>query len=126
MMGGCRSAEDLKLEADKICRSANAVLTDFALGSACFAGGFAEARYTCCRGDLPQPPVPPVPPTPPAACEWSYLGGDGSCKTYDAWKMETSNICLMSGRQLNNLSTGSRCTGDGFTEVKYECCAVKR
>ena len=49
MMGGCRSADDLKLEADKICRSANAVLTDFALGSACFAGGFAEAKYTCCR-----------------------------------------------------------------------------
>ena len=80
MMGGCRSADDLKLEADKICRSQNQVLTDFAAGQACFAGGFVEAKYTCCGRDLPVP-MPPVPPTPPAACEWSYLGGNGSCKT---------------------------------------------
>jgi hypothetical protein len=125
MMGGCRSADDLKLEADKICRSQNQVLTDFALGSACIAGGFAEARYTCCGRDLPTDPVPPV-PTPPPVCEWTYLGGNGSCKSYDAWKMEASAVCQMGGRQLNQLATGSRCTADSYVEVKFECCAVKR
>jgi hypothetical protein len=124
MMGGCRSAEDLKLEADKLCRSQNQVLTDFALGSACFAGGFAEARYTCCGRGLPMPVPTPVPPPP--ACEWSYLGGNGSCKSYDAWKIEASGVCQMSRRQLTQLSTGARCMPDGYTEVKFECCAVTR
>jgi len=122
MMGGCRSAEDIKLEADKLCRAQNLVLTEFEVGNACFAGGFAEARYTCCGGTRPDP----VPPVPPAACEWSYLGGNGSCKSYDDWKREASGVCEMGGRQLTQLSTGSRCTGDSYTEVKFECCAVKR
>jgi hypothetical protein len=69
--------------------------------------------------------MPPV-PTPPV-CEWSYLGGNGSCKTYDAWKMEASAVCQMSGKQLNNISTGGRCaTGDSYVEVKFECCGVRR
>jgi hypothetical protein len=91
---------------------------------ACFAGGFVEAKYTCCGRDLPPTPMPPI-PTPPV-CEWSGLGGMGSCKSYDAWKMEASGICERSGRQLTQLATGGRCTGDGYTEVKFECCAVKR
>jgi hypothetical protein len=97
------------------------VLTDFATGQACFAGGFVDYKYSCCGGPVPDPM-----PTPAPACEWSYLGGNGSCKSYDAWKSETSAICQKSGRQLNNISTGARCMGDAYVEVKFECCAVKR
>ena len=123
LMGGCRSAEELKLEADKLCRSQNQVLTDFGTGAACFAGGFVEAKYTCCGGDLPVP-MPPVPTPSGPTCEWQYLGGDGSCKSYDAWKMEASAVC--GHRQLGQIATGGRCTGDAYVEVKFECCGVKR
>ena len=60
-MGGCRSADVLKLEADKLCQASNLALQDFQVANACFAGGFESARYTCCG----RPPVPmPTPPSP--------------------------------------------------------------
>jgi hypothetical protein len=61
LMGGCRSAEDIKVEAARLCASQMLTLTDFAVGNACFAGGFESAKYTCCS---PNPPPPP-----PAQCK---------------------------------------------------------
>jgi hypothetical protein len=56
LMGGCRSEQDIKAEAAKLCQSQKLTLTDFAVGNACFASGFAIAKYTCCS----QPTPPPV------------------------------------------------------------------
>jgi hypothetical protein len=63
LMGGCRSAEEIKLEAARLCERQKLTLTEFAVGNACFAGGFESARYTCCS------PTPPPPPPPPVVCK---------------------------------------------------------
>ena len=56
----------------------------------------------------------------------SPRAGAAKAKSYDAWKIEASGVCQMSRRQLTDLSTGARCMADGYTEVKFECCAVTR
>jgi hypothetical protein len=60
LMGACRSEEALKLEAAEACKLAGLVLRDFGVGNACFAGGFADAKYTCCGSGPTPPPPPPV------------------------------------------------------------------
>ena len=66
LMGNCRSEAALKEEAALACKKLNLPLTDFGVGNACFAGGFAAAKYTCCSAG---PPPPPAPVPPPAACK---------------------------------------------------------
>ena len=85
----------------------------------CLVAPCAQKRAACVAGQC-------VVQAATATCEWSYLGGDGSCRSYDAWKQITSKACRGKGGQLNNLSTGSACAGGNFAEVKYECCPAKR
>jgi hypothetical protein len=88
----------------------------------CLVDPCANQVAACVNGQCQLQPQP----APPPACEWAYRGGANTCKTYDQWKSEASAACQSSGRQLTQLSTGSRCTGDSYTEIKFECCAVKR
>jgi hypothetical protein len=61
---GCRSEAEWKAAAAAECAKLKLELVDFGVGNACFAGGFAAAKYSCCSSK----PVPPTPP-PAAVCK---------------------------------------------------------
>jgi hypothetical protein len=82
LMGGCRSEAEIKADAAAICKKANLQLTDFAVGNACFASGFAIAKYSCCS--VPTPPPPPAPTCKADSdCHLTYGGcGQKPCTCY--------------------------------------------
>lgn len=115
LMGGCRSEEELKAEAAGLCKQRGWVLTEFGVGNACFAGGFVEAKFTCCGG--PQPPPPPPPPT---MCTSGLLMG--GCRSADEIKLEAAELCKRQNLMLTDFGVGAACFAGGFVEAKYACC----
>jgi hypothetical protein len=91
---------------------------------ACLVDPCASRVAACEKGQCVARPTMIVDPPPPDACEWSYQGN--VCQSYDAWKAQVSTICQKAGKGLTQLHTGASCMGGNFTEVKFECCPVKR
>jgi hypothetical protein len=94
LMGGCRSEDEIKAEATKLCEAQMMFLTDFGVGNACFAGGFVEAKYACCN-------TAPPPPPPPACkvdsdCETtSYACGVSPCTCSVRAKNQPQDSCAL-------------------------------
>jgi hypothetical protein len=97
LMGNCRSAEELKAEAARLCERQMLKLTEFEADNACFAGGFAIARYTCCGG-----PQPPPPPPPPAQCK-----ADTDCRLVTGGCNQSP--CTCSAQPANQRAVAAPC-----------------
>jgi hypothetical protein len=118
MNQGCLSEAQWKDRAAEECKKQNLELVDVGVGNACFASGFAAAKYTCCTSK----PTPP--PSPPPA--------DGSCKIDSDCRLTSSSCgqdpCTCRAQPVNQIEpscpmTAVACLVDPCARQTAACVA---
>jgi len=117
----CKSRDDWKTEAAKVCAAKGQVLTRIDYHDPCGCDKYKDIDFECC-GMTPPPPPPPPPPT--------CTDGHGTCMICQSeadWRKEIETECAKSGSKVGTVSFGPSCSASpmgppGYNEAKWQCC----